>query len=86
MTMNDKLPDVWSQSAVSRGQLATVASLVELHSERGEVVVEGRVFRPHCRLPQDDTVGNSTREERGVFGKVGSPGVNLVDIAAQQFH
>ena len=45
-----KIPDVRSISAVSRSQLAPLASFIQLHGEAAEVVVDLGVSRPRGSL------------------------------------
>ena len=48
--LQSKIPDVRSISAVSRSQLAPLASFIQLHGEAAEVVVDLGVSRPRGGL------------------------------------
>ena len=48
--LQSKIPDVRSISAVSRSQLAPLASFIQLHGEAAEVVVDLGVSRPRGSL------------------------------------
>ena len=48
--LQPKIPDVRSISAVSRSQLAPLASFIQLHGEAAEVVVDLGVSRPRGGL------------------------------------
>ena len=84
-----KIPDVRSISAVSRSQLAPLASFIQLHGEAAEVVVDLGVGRPRGGLKviltwlldwsltsqSIELPGTAPKSRGGCFGKLEASGL-----------